>query len=162
MSTQPQWFRNGTGISRKGTRYGGIEAYELTLGTEHAPNTVVAWSRRKGTSYPITPVVHGTLKCGNERQDRLNSKYIIMGGWNPAEARDGTNSDWFIPQARERGARIVCVDPRHTMSAVSLADEWIPFRPGTHTAMMSAMAWVILTEELTRYLNLEVLHEAAP
>ena len=130
--------------------------------TEQAPNTVVAWSRRNGTSYPITPEVYGTLKCGNVRQDRLNSKYIIMWGWNPAEARDGTNSDWFIPQARERGARIVCVDPRHTMSAVSLADEWIPFRPGTDTAMMSAMAWVILTEELTRYLNLEVLHEAAP
>ena len=47
------------------------------------------------------------------------------------------------------------------MGAVSLADERIPFRPGTDTAMMSAMAWVILTEELIRYLNLEVLHEAA-
>ena len=85
-----------------------------------------------------------------------------MWGWNPAEARDGTNSDWIFPQARKRGARIVCVDPRYTMSAVCLADEWIPFRPGTDTAMMSAMAWVILTEVLTRYLNLEVLHEAAP
>ena len=101
-----------------------------------------------GATNLVTPEVYGTRKSGNERQDWLNSNYIIMWGWNPAEARDGTNSDWFILRARERGVRIVCIDPRYTMSAVSLADEWIPIRPGTDTAMMSAMAWVIITEGL--------------
>ena len=71
-----------------------------------------------------------------------------MWGWNPAEARDGTNSDWFVLQARRRGARVVCLDPRHTPSAASLADEWIPLRPGTDAALMTAMAHVIITEEL--------------
>jgi anaerobic dimethyl sulfoxide reductase subunit A len=95
-----------------------------------------------------TPTVYGTLVTGNQRQDWLNSRYIIMWGWNPAEMRDGTNSDYFIKLARENGAKVVCIDPRHSLSAAALADEWIPIRPGTDTAMMSAMAYVMLTDGL--------------
>ena len=95
-----------------------------------------------------TPTVYGTLVTGNQRQDWLNAKYIIMWGWNPAEMRDGTNSDYFIKLARQNGARVICIDPRHSLSATSLADEWIPIRPGTDTAMMSAMAYVMLTDNL--------------
>ena len=95
-----------------------------------------------------TPTVYGTAITGNQRQDWLNTKYFLMWGWNPAEMRDGTNSEYFVRLARERGARTVCVDPRMTMSAVSLADEWVPIRPGTDTAMMSAMAYVMIAEGL--------------
>lgn len=95
-----------------------------------------------------TPTVYGTLITGNQRQDWLNAKYILMWGWNPAEMRDGTNSDYFIKLARQAGARVVCIDPRHTLSAAALADEWIPIRPGTDVAMMSAMAYVMITEGL--------------
>ena len=102
-----------------------------------------------GATNIATPTVYGTLVTGNQRQDWLNARYIIMWGWNPAEMRDGTNSDYFIKLARQRGARVICIDPRHSLSASALADEWIPIRPGTDTAMMSAMAYVILTEKLT-------------
>src|SRR5512142_3264639 len=101
-----------------------------------------------GATNVATPTVYGTLETGSQRQDWLNAKYILMWGWNPAEMRDGTNSDWFIKLARERGARTVCIDPRMSLSAVSLADEWIPIRPGTDTAMMTAMAYVMITEGL--------------
>ncbi len=95
-----------------------------------------------------TPTVYGTSVTGNQRQDWLNSRYILMWGWNPAEMRDGTNSAYFVRKAREKGARVVCIDPRHTLSAASLADEWIPVRPGTDTAMMTAMAYVMVEEDL--------------
>ena len=95
-----------------------------------------------------TPTVYGTAVTGNQRQDWLNSKYILMWSWNPAEMRDGTNSEYFVRKAREKGARVVCIDPRMTLSAVALADEWIPIRPGTDTAMMSAMAYVMIGENL--------------
>jgi anaerobic dimethyl sulfoxide reductase subunit A len=101
-----------------------------------------------GATNIATPTVYGTLVTGNQRQDWLNSRYIIMWGWNPAEMRDGTNSDYFVKLARENGARVVCIDPRHSLSAAALADEWIPIRPGTDAAMMSAMAYVMLTENL--------------
>ena len=95
-----------------------------------------------------TPYVYGTGVTGNQRQDWLNSRYILMWGWNPAEMRDGTNTEFFVQKAREKGARVVCIDPRMTLSAVSLADEWIPIRPGTDAAMMSAMAYVMVRENL--------------
>ncbi len=101
-----------------------------------------------GATNIATPYVYGTLLTGNQRQDWLNSRYILMWGWNPAEMRDGTNSDYFLKLARQNGARVVCIDPRHTPSAASLADEWIPIRPGTDTAMMSAMAFVMIAEGL--------------
>ncbi len=95
-----------------------------------------------------TPYVYGTSVTGNQRQDWVNSKYIIMWGWNPSEMRDGTNSEYFLKQAKKNGAKIICIDPRMSMSATALADEWIPIRPGTDTALMSAMAWVIISEGL--------------
>ena len=101
-----------------------------------------------GATNIATPTVYGTLVTGNQRQDWLNAKYILMWSWNPAEMRDGTNSDYFIKLARQAGAHVVCIDPRHSLSAASLADEWIPIRPGTDAAMISAMAYVMLSEHL--------------
>jgi len=95
-----------------------------------------------------TETVYGTTVTGNQRQDWLNSKYILMWGWNPSEMRDGTNTEYFLRKARDAGARIVCIDPRMTLSAVALADEWVPIRPGTDVAMMSAMAHVMITSGL--------------
>lgn len=95
-----------------------------------------------------TPTVYGTSNTGNQRQDWVNSRYILMWGWNPAEMIDGTNTAYFLKKARDNGAKIICIDPRKTMSAVGLADEWLPIRPGTDTAMMSAMAYVMITEGL--------------
>jgi len=95
-----------------------------------------------------TPTVYGTAITGNDRRDWINSKLILMWSWNPAEMRDGTNSEFYLKKAREHGARIVCIDPRMTLSAVALADEWIPIRPGTDAAMMSAMAYVMIDEGL--------------
>jgi anaerobic dimethyl sulfoxide reductase subunit A len=95
-----------------------------------------------------TKTVYGTDVTGNQRQDWLNSDYIIMWGWNPSEMRDGTNSEYFLKEARRKGAKVICIDPRMTMSAVAHADEWFAIRPGTDVALMSAMAWVMITEDL--------------
>ena len=59
-----------------------------------------------------TPTVYGTRVTGNQRQDWVNSRYILMWSWNPAEMIDGTNSAYFIKKARENGAKVICIDPR--------------------------------------------------
>jgi anaerobic dimethyl sulfoxide reductase subunit A len=95
-----------------------------------------------------TPTVYGTQTTGQSRMDWLNSRMILMWGWNPAEMIDGTNTMYFVRRARENGAKTIVIDPRHSMSAVGLADEWIPIRPGTDAAMMAAMAYILITEGL--------------
>jgi anaerobic dimethyl sulfoxide reductase subunit A len=81
-------------------------------------------------------------------EEYLNSRLIIMWGWNPVTTEQGTNVPLYLTRAKESGARIICVDPRYTDSAATFADQWIPIRPGTDAAALIAMAYVILTENL--------------
>ncbi len=91
---------------------------------------------------------YGRLDTGNERADLLNSKMIILWGCNPAESIFGTETRWYLTQAKEKGIKIICVDPRFTDTAAVLASSWIPIRPGTDAAMLIAMAYVILEQGL--------------
>jgi anaerobic dimethyl sulfoxide reductase subunit A len=91
---------------------------------------------------------YGTLMTGNAREDLLNSKFIIMWGWNPANTIWDPGTSLWLAKAREKGIKIVAIDPIFTDSAAILADEWIPIRPGTDTAMLIAMAYLIITENL--------------
>lgn len=97
------------------------------------------------TTDTITEHMCGTALTGNDRADLLNSRLIILWGFNPAESVHGTNTSWFIARARENGARVVCIDPRLTDTAATLADQWIPIRPGTDSALLVAMAYEIIT-----------------
>jgi len=90
----------------------------------------------------------GTALTGSSRDTLLDSKCIILWGWNPAVTRMGPETMPILSQARKKGARIVCVDPRYTRTARKLAHEWVAVRPGTDAAMLTAMAHVIVREGL--------------
>jgi len=90
----------------------------------------------------------GTLSTGHTRDDLMNSRLIILWGVNPATSIFGTNTSFYLTRAKEAGARIIVVDPRYTDSAAVFADEWVPVRPGTDTALMSAMAYAMIAEGL--------------
>jgi anaerobic dimethyl sulfoxide reductase subunit A len=81
-------------------------------------------------------------------EDYLNSRLIIMWAWDPATTVQGTNTAWYVARAKEAGARIISVDPRYTDSTAIFADQWIPIRPGTDTAVIIAMAYVMIIENL--------------
>ena len=78
----------------------------------------------------------------------LEARLILLWGWNPATTEMGSSVSLSLARARERGARIIAVDPRYTDSAAVFSDQWVPIRPGTDAAAMLAMAHVIIKEEL--------------
>lgn len=99
------------------------------------------------TSY-TTPFTYGTSATGNTPDDWVNSKLLILWGFNPAETIHGSQTMYRIRQAKEAGAKVIVVDPRYTDTAIAFADEWIPLLPTTDNAVMDAMAYVMITENL--------------
>ncbi|MHA1916057.1 MAG: molybdopterin-dependent oxidoreductase [Promethearchaeota archaeon] len=77
-----------------------------------------------------------------------DSKMIILWGCNPAVTRQETKATWYMKQAKEAGVKIVVIDPKYTRTATILADKWIPIKPTTDTAMLLAMAYVMINENL--------------
>ena len=93
-------------------------------------------------------MTYGTLSTGNTRDDLPNARLIIMWGWNPAESIQITTTSYYMTLAKEAGVKVVAVDPRFTDSAAAFASQWIPIRPGTDTAMLIAMAYVMIRDNL--------------
>lgn len=94
-----------------------------------------------------TPYLYGTDQCGSSFEDLLNSSLIILWGHNPAETRFDTLM-YYLKKAKEKGIPIVCVDPRFSDTARILKAEWLPVRPTTDSAVMDAMAYVMIEEGL--------------
>lgn len=88
--------------------------------------------------------------CSTSAADMLaNSKLIVLWGFDPTigSCGPGFQFAWFVKLARERGKPVIIIDPRYTMAASVLADQWIPIKPGTDTAMFMAMAYVLFKED---------------
>jgi anaerobic dimethyl sulfoxide reductase subunit A len=93
-------------------------------------------------------MTYGEFSWTNSRDDLLNSRLIILWGWNPAVSSTYDNTRYYLSRAREAGIRIIAVDPRYTDSVATYANEWIYLRPGTDAALLIAMAYVIITDNL--------------
>ncbi|HKP15034.1 MAG TPA: molybdopterin-dependent oxidoreductase, partial [Gemmatimonadaceae bacterium] len=73
------------------------------------------------------------------------SDLVLLWGTNTLTANPHL---WpFVVRARERGARIVCIDPIRTRTAAQ-CDDWIPIRPGTDAALALGMMHVLFARVL--------------
>lgn len=104
-------------------------------------NTGASWASR------YTYGIHSG-EDANSLSDLVHSKLIVLWGFNPAENRFNTATLYWLKRARDKNIRFICVDPCHTDTVKILNAEWIPIRPSTDTAMLIAMAYVLITEEL--------------
>jgi len=90
----------------------------------------------------------GTVYTGSTKDSFLDSKLIILWGFDPVVTRFGPDMVHYLNQAKRAGAGIICVDPRLNRTAKALGAKWIAVKPGTDAAMMIAMAHVMITEKL--------------
>lgn len=94
------------------------------------------------------PYTYGTVE-GQSPDDLQNAKLIVLFADNPAETRmGGANTPYYLAQAKDSGAKIIVIDPRHSDTAAGLADEWIPVKPTTDNALIAAIAYVLISENL--------------
>lgn len=91
----------------------------------------------------------GKYVMGDERPlaDFLQSKYIMLFGWNPVSAIKWVYLPRILTRAIENGARLVVVDPYLSDTAIK-AQEWVSLRPATDGALALALAHVIIRDEL--------------
>jgi len=91
-------------------------------------------------------LVTGRNLTGHETLDLENSRYFLMLGRNVTESlHNGETKAWI--EGVSRGAKVVYVDPRYTITA-SKAQEWLPIRPLTDHALLLALIHVVVNEGL--------------
>jgi anaerobic selenocysteine-containing dehydrogenase len=79
--------------------------------------------------------------------DLANTNCLVVWGADPLSSnRQVPNTINKFGDILERGT-VICVDPRLSASAAK-AQEWLPLKPGTDGALVSAIAHVLLTEGL--------------
>lgn len=88
----------------------------------------------------------GLSEDTNDRFDLRTSDLIICWGYNPAWSRTGLPTYDYM-QCKAAGTKFISVDVYYNSTARALTDEFIPVRPGTDTAMLLAMAYVLLTQD---------------
>ncbi len=95
------------------------------------------------------PYTYGK-QAGNPLSDMVNSRLALFFGSNPMETgMGGGGPARLILDAKQRGnTRVVIVDPLYSDTVATVADQWIPIRPGTDAAMAAGMAHVLISEDL--------------
>ncbi|HHQ6616857.1 TPA: DMSO/selenate family reductase complex A subunit [Serratia fonticola] len=100
-----------------------------------------------GNTGAATPYTYGAAASGNTLDTLSETPLVILWGHNPTETIFGHTNHYF-QQIKQNGTRFIVVDPRYSDTSSSLADQWIPLRPATDNALMDAMMYVIISENL--------------
>lgn len=100
-----------------------------------------------GNTGAATPYTYGVAASGSSLDTLANTPLVILWGHNPTETIFGHTNHYF-QRMKQNGTRFIVVDPRYSDTAASLADEWIPLLPSTDNALMDAMMYVIVSENL--------------
>jgi cysteine desulfurase NifS len=79
--------------------------------------------------------------------DLENAELIVVWGANPATDSPPFSMQQII-RAKQRGARVLVIDPRCSETVGLSSAEWLPIRPGTDGALALGMINVLVEEEL--------------
>jgi assimilatory nitrate reductase catalytic subunit len=114
----------------------------VALGTRHIDYNGRLCMVSAGTAYKLAL---GVDRSPNPWSDIREAQLILVAGANIGECAPITTS--YVWAARDRGARLIVVDPRMTPITRN-ADLYLPVRPGTDVALYLGMLHVLLREGL--------------
>ena len=92
----------------------------------------------------LEPCTYGGF-C-SDKTDWPNSDVILLWGRNPI-ASDGLLWDWVKTNRKERGCKIIAIDPRFSECAQQ-SDLFLQIRPATDAALAMGMINIIIQEDL--------------
>jgi formate dehydrogenase (hydrogenase) len=87
----------------------------------------------------------GNGAMSNSIPEIEDSKCLLIFGYNAAESHPIVARR--IVNAKQKGAKIIVVDPRMTEN-VRIADLWLPLRNGSNMALVNAFGHVLIEEDL--------------
>ncbi len=90
---------------------------------------------------------YGAVATNNAADILQNSKLIIHWASDVATKRyGGYRQNYWLQRFKRAGIRQVVIDPYFNDTAALYGDEWIPIRPETDEALMSAVAHIWISE----------------
>jgi formate dehydrogenase major subunit len=87
----------------------------------------------------------GNGAMSNSINEIAEAKCLFIIGYNPAESHPVVTK--HILKAKAKGARIIVADPRKT-EMVRMCDQWLKLKNGSNMALVNAIAYVLITEDL--------------
>ncbi len=98
----------------------------------------------------MTYIYGSSARWSNPISDIQYSKLVVFFGDNPTETRmSGGGIQYELLEAKKKsGAKIIVIDPRYSETCVTVADEWIPIRPGTDAALVAALSYTLIKEDM--------------
>jgi assimilatory nitrate reductase catalytic subunit len=116
----------------------------VAVGTRHIDYNGRLCMVSAGTAYKLA---FGIDRATNPWTDLTAADVVLIAGSNTAECAPITAH--YLWQCRERGGKLIVVDPRMTPITRN-ADLYLPVRPGTDLALFLAMLHVICRDGLVR------------
>ncbi len=116
----------------------------VAIGTRHIDYNGRLCMVSAGTAYRLA---FGIDRATNPWPDLARADVVMVAGSNTAECAPITTH--YLWQCRERGGRLIVVDPRMTPITRN-ADLYLPVRPGTDLALFLGMLHVLVRDGLTR------------
>jgi anaerobic dimethyl sulfoxide reductase subunit A len=88
----------------------------------------------------------GYIPEGSSRGDIVNADHVFLWSYNGMESVWGTQSGWYLIQAKEQGIPITAVDTRVSMTSDTVADDTVMVSPTTDAALLLGMLYYLLKE----------------
>jgi anaerobic dimethyl sulfoxide reductase subunit A len=98
----------------------------------------------------VAPYLFGNAPTGIDPGTLQFSRLIILWGANIVDTRLGGETFAYVKEAKARGVEVIVVDPRRSATVEQLGTRWIAVRPGTDSALMLALLYVLLADGLVR------------